>query len=400
MEREIRRWERRWLWLHGTRQAGRSLLTALLSAALLLGCGYLGQSIRENLAHIDRLYQTVQVTGELLQSDTGYLHGGGIVPAELGRQLEERGLFSSVTKVLGGSADAGDSIPALTGKLPAGKITLPAEEGRTVTDLIYRALWRMEDCPELRDGSLTLRTPEGEDFLTGARELRAAVSADVLETLGLRLGERIALRFGDCCLVVPVAGVLSGDVQLLLPAEPLTETLRAAGESWAYCVYAFDVDPARNRDLPAFRAEAETLTLTLSGPAELFLLLRDTELTQAVEPLERNVTLLRVLYPAALALSAGLAAGAAAMLTLQSRGELAILRLLGLARCRTGALAVGEVLIPALLGLLLGLAAAWTRQWQVLPGAGLLLLGSLTGSVGATAAILRKDPLALLQTKE
>ena len=38
MEREIRRWERRWLWLHGTRQAGRSLLTALLSAALLLGC--------------------------------------------------------------------------------------------------------------------------------------------------------------------------------------------------------------------------------------------------------------------------------------------------------------------------------------------------------------------------
>ena len=293
MEREIRRWERRWLWLHGTRQAGRSLLTALLSAALLLGCGYLRQSIRENLAHIDRLYQTVQVTGELLQSDTGYLHGGGIVPAELGRQLEERGFFSSVTKVLGGSADAGDSIPALTGKLPAGKITLPAEEGRTVTDLIYRAVWRMEDCPELRDGSLTVRTPEGEDFLTG--ELRAAVSADVLETLGLRLGERIALRFGDCCLMVPVAGVLSGDVQLLLPAEPLTEALRAAGESWAYCVYAFAVDPARNRDLPAFRAEAETLTRTLSGPAELFLLLRDTELTQAVEPLERNVTLLRVL---------------------------------------------------------------------------------------------------------
>ena len=167
MEREIRRWERRWLWLHGTRQAGRSLLTALLSA-LLLGCGYLRQSIRENLDHIDRLYQTVQVTGELLQSDTGYLHGSGIVPAELGRQLEERGLFSSLTKVLGGSADAGDSIPALTGKLPAGKVTLPAEEGRTVTDLIYRAVWRMEDCPELQSGSLTLRTPEGEDFLTGS----------------------------------------------------------------------------------------------------------------------------------------------------------------------------------------------------------------------------------------
>lgn len=94
MEREIRRWERRWLWLHGTRQAGRSLLTALLSAALLLGCGYLRQSIRENLDHIDRLYQTVQVTGELLQSDTGYLHGSGIVPAELGRCRWKSGGFS------------------------------------------------------------------------------------------------------------------------------------------------------------------------------------------------------------------------------------------------------------------------------------------------------------------
>ena len=59
------------------------------------------------------------------------------------------------------------------------------------------------------------------------------------------------------------------------------------------------------------------------------------------------------------------------MLTLQSQGELAILRLLGLARRRTGALAVGEVLIPALLGLLLGLAAARIWQWQVLSGAAL-----------------------------
>ena len=58
-------------------------------------------------------------------------------------------------------------------------------------------------------------------------------------------------------------------------------------------------------------------------------------------------------------------------LSLQSRGELAILRLLGLARRRTGALAVGEVLIPALLGLLLGLAAARIWQWQVLSGAAL-----------------------------
>ena len=88
------------------------------------------------------------------------------------------------------------------------------------------------------------------------------------------------------------------------------------------------------------------------------------------------------------------------MLTLPRRGERASRRLLGLARRRAGALAVGEVLIPTLLGLLLGLAAAWIRQWQVLSGAGLLILGSLTGSVGAAAAILRKDPLALLQTKE
>lgn len=71
MEREIRRWERRWLWLHGTRQAGRSLLTALLSAALLLGCGYLRQSIRENLDHIDRLYQTVQVTASCCSRTQG-----------------------------------------------------------------------------------------------------------------------------------------------------------------------------------------------------------------------------------------------------------------------------------------------------------------------------------------
>lgn len=405
-----RSWERRWLWLHSRRQIGRTILASLLAAAMLLGNGYLQRSIRENQARIEELYQTVRVTGELLQADGKYLHGGGMVPAALGEQLEALGVFSSVTKVIGGSADAGTSATALTGTRKLGGKLLPAQEGRTVRDLIYRAVTRAEDCPELQNGSITVRYLEGQEeiFFTDTAELRAAVAADVLRELQIQPGERITLRFGEHCLPARVVGVISGetresDCRLLLPAGALTQALQQVGESWAYCVYTFAVDPMQNRRLPEFRAEAEELLQRFSGPAELFLLLRDEELTQAVEPLERNVTLLRVLYPVSLALSAALAAGTAAMLALQSRRELAILRLLGLGKRRTGGLAVRQVFDSALLGSLLGLAAALllgSSAGQSFLCGGLFLLGSILGGGGTAAAILRKNPLELLQTKE
>lgn len=401
---------RRWLWLHSWRQPGRTILVVLLAAAMLLGNGYLQCSIQKNQARIEELYQTVLVTGELLQADGKYLHGGGMVPAALGEQLEALGVFSSVTKVIGGSADAGTSVTALTGTRKLGGKLLPTQEGRTVRDLIYRAVTRAEDCPELQNGSITVRYLEGQEdtFFTDTTELRAAAAADVLRELQIQPGERITLRFGEHCLPARVVGVISGetresDCRLLLPTGALTQALQQVGESWAYCVYTFTVDPMENRRLPEFRVEAEELLQRLSGPAELFLLLRDEELTQAVEPLERNVTLLRVLYPVSLALSAALAAGTAAMLVLQSRRELAILRLLGLGKRRTGGLAVRQVFDSALLGSLLGLAAALllgSNAGQSFLCGGLFLLGSILGGGGTAAAILRKNPLELLQTKE
>ena len=134
--------------------------------------------------------------------------------------------------------------------------------------------------------------------------------------------------------------------------------------------------------------------------------MRDMELTQAVEPLERSNTLLRVLYPVVQVLAVVAAGALASLLVVQCGREISILRVLGLPRRRTvGSIAAGQ-LLPALTGLCLGLLIVLL----LLPGVSaprslvlqliLYTSGCLAGA-GVTAFIVtKKNPLELLQIKE
>ena len=193
---------------------------------------------------------------------------------------------------------------------------------------------------------------------------------------------------------------------VIFSAQPLIPLLEENGQSYAYTSYSFRIDPAQNKELPEFREFAEQVLTGSSALTELIFVMRDTELTQAVEPLERSNTLLRVLYPVVQVLAVVAAGALASLLVVQCGREISILRVLGLPRRRTvGSMALGQ-LLPALSGLCLGLLVVLL----LLPGVSaprslvlqliLYTAGCLAGA-GVTAFIAtKKNPLELLQIKE
>lgn len=411
-----RRWTFSFVCKRLRRQAGKTALSAFLTAALLLGLCYLSSSVRCGEARIDALYDALTVTGEVLRTDTAYRAGGGFLPSAAAEALEDLGYFSEVHKVIGGEVtvviDGG--IPAAQAiRKPNGAAISaapePAQRETVPADVLFRACFAAKDCAELQNGSLSVTWADGWEDASffAASQPAAIVARSLLRELSWQVGDELLLVFPNTAFSVTVAGSFfdkdDAPYRLLLSAAPLTAALDGMGQPYTYASYSFAIDRAQNRALPAFRTAGESILQAAPSDSVLFLLLRDSELTQAIEPLERNVTLLRVLRPAMLALAVLLTAGASALLTVQSAGELALLRAMGVCTRRTTRIAVWCQLLPMFIGLLAGgctvLALGLASGALALSGL-LLTLGNAAGGLIAARTYLRKNPLELLQAKE
>lgn len=127
-----------------------------------------------------------------------------------------------------------------------------------------------------------------------------------------------------------------------------------------------------------------------------------------VEPLEKNLSLMGVLYPVTMGVSALIALGLALLLVIQSAREAAILRVLGTPKGKTWVMLGGGQVLLCLVGLILGLAVLVILRQDVaavlggpsLLCAGLYLAGSLCGTIAGAAYVTKDKALELLQVKE
>lgn len=383
-------WSLRWIRRHVTRQPLRLLLSICAAAGFLVGLGYLQNSIFSGMARVDQLYQRVQVSGQVLQNSSEYIPGGGILPSEAAKALEESGMLQHTVKTIG---DVADLVSDET------EVCLP--------QITLRGIWRLEDLPDTPEVTWLEGSSESIFFQDSGSQ-KVLLSWEVMDQLGVALGDTVAMVWPEFTGSFRVVGAFSGqmlDYNALFNGSTLATLFEQHSHSYAYASYAFDLDPGQNRQLPVFQGQAEAIVQDCGGPTELILVLRDQELTQAVEPLERNVELLRVLYPAMQVLSVLVGAGLAVLFTLQSTREAAILRVLGCWRRRALLLLLCRQLFPTLVGLLAGaaiLAALPLHTRTADCGFCLLLylMGCLLGGLVSAAATLRRNPLPLLQIKE
>jgi hypothetical protein len=242
-----------------------------------------------------------------------------------------------------------------------------------------------------------------------------------LEQLQLNVGEMVRIHDQagftfNCVIVGQYSGGLASTVNsiksewtnsagdyILIPLSAL-ESME--GSQTKFTVAHFVLDPKKNRELPQFRADLDKPLGIYVGNVRL--IIWDEQLRSVIAPLEKNLSLLEVLYPVVIAVSVLIGAGLCFLLLLQTTREAAILRVLGTTKTAVRLALILEPLFLSIIGVIIGLGISgllWMASGLVtlgplLTGAGLYLTGVLAGSMIGTLSVTNKKPIELLQVKE
>ena len=168
--------------------------------------------------------------------------------------------------------------------------------------------------------------------------LPALFPASLLEQLQLKVGETVQITVQSSstypCVIVGQysGGRAATSYSNSIPWKngaiypiliPLSALEAMDGSQTKLTVAHFSLDPKKNRELPQFRADMEKVMLDLGGI--LNFVIWDEELRIVVAQLDKNLSLLKVLYPVVIGVSVLIGAGLCFLLLLQAAREAAIL---------------------------------------------------------------------------
>ena len=227
--------------------------------------------------------------------------------------------------------------------------------------------------------------------------------------LGVDPGEVLMVsdRIGFQSVSAKVGGVYaaSGEMEstVLIPLPVLGALV---GDDLYYSVAEFSLNQEKNREIEEFRHKGEKIVEeAVTGELPLALVVWDGELKRVVEPMEKNITLMKILYPLANAVSFLAAFGLSILFLFQRRREAAVLRILGVGIIHTRMVLILELLTADLTGLLLsgGVAVLLIGAGGLeafLTAAGCYFAGCLLGTMAGAVLVTQGKPLELLQEKE
>jgi ABC-type lipoprotein release transport system permease subunit len=124
------------------------------------------------------------------------------------------------------------------------------------------------------------------------------------------------------------------------------------GSRTKFTVAHFVLDPKKNRELPRLRADMDEAMELYGG--KLRFIIWDEELRIVIAQLDKNLSLLKVLYPVVIGVSVLIGAGLCFLLLLQATKEAAILRVLGTTRTAVRLALISEPLCLSIIGVIIG----------------------------------------------
>ncbi len=412
-----------YLFRHIVRSPLKSLLTFGTALLFVLAMGWMDGAILQNRSEIDRLYRTTVVEMDVLKGGSaGSIkgNGGGFITQKTIDAILQSGFIQSFeleeTAVwpMVAPKNTSPEVKRLYDKDRAeGNVSLYAFDH---TEAFFAGSGVQTQVTYADGWDETLFTEEWTEERLNSETVPVVLPERFPIEMSVQLGDEVYLVNLPNVTKAVVAGSYSGGVFLsdigdpvLLPLS-LLNALATSQEADAYYTKAhFVIDPAKNSELPAFR---ETVKAIVEHPGagllDLNAVVWDEELRITIAPLEKNLDLMRVLFPVTIALSALIAGGLSLLLLLQNAREAALMRVLGMKKRKVRTLLNIEQLFISLIGALLGLLAlAVLRQslsaaFSATPllCAGLYLIGSLVGSILASVMVSNRMPLELLQVKE
>lgn len=375
-------------------------VSALLAAAVFSTAScWLWYSIVAGEEEIERLFCSVALEAHIVKEDNNMFvtgHGGAYISGRTIKKLLDTG-FVSEWFLLGGAE---------------GEVSL--RDGGESESMAILGIADLGQYLSLSDDNKPLFTygdGYGEELFGKEYDRTDTVPVILPEYLwekwGLQAGDEVLVENSRNSVIFKVAaeGFYSGgNTRALMVPMSFLELMD--GDKLYYSMARFVLDPEKNRELEEFRQESqEIMEAPGAGLQELSFKIWDEELEQVMEPMEKNIALMELLYPLSNGVAFLAAAGLSVLFLFQRRREAAVLRVLGAGvRHARGALAL-ELLMIDLAGLLLGVGLtallAGVDGLSAMPtAAGCYFLGCLVGTMAGAVLVTRGRPLELLQEKE
>lgn len=405
---------------HMLRSRLKSFLTLAIALGFLLASAWIRQTMERTQLEVDRLYDTTVVEADILRADsstdtTGETAGMGsgfvyrkTVESVLNSGFVESSVLAADTiwfKIV--KLDPRDVFP---GYFPVYAYDSPEAFYSGLADpgsITFAPGWDMDSFAESRK--------LGEIQNEG---VPALFPASLLEQLQLNVGETVRItdqssHSYNSVIVGQYAGSLATTVNSIKTqwintgGDYILISLSALeamdGSRTKFTVAHFVLDPKKNRELPQLHADMEKVMEEYGGNSRL--IIWDEELRIVIAQLDKNMSLLRVLYPVVIVVSVLIGAGLCFLLLLQMTREAAILRVLGTTKAAVRLALLIEPFFLSVIGAILGLGIArflWMTSDLVSLwiSTGLYLAGVLAGSVIGAISITNKKPIELLQVKE
>ncbi len=391
-------------WRHLCRFSLRPFLALLAMAGFLAASCWLWNSVQSGEREAERLYLSTVVEAQITTKDSTTVlsgNGGAYIGSRTVQEILDTGFVKDDTLIAG--------CDGMIGKRDD-------DPGRYV---MFTGIEEVEKSLPKIGEEIQIQYGDGygpELFCTeraDADESRQQTDTPVIflpdwmaEELGVAPGETLQARNidGSVNLSAELGGMYTGgDAGVLAPMS----VLRVLGRgSLSYKAADFSIAPEKNRELEEFRQKGkEIVEAPDAGEVPLSLVIWDGELRRAVEPMERNIILMKTLYPIANVVSFLAAFGLSILFLFQRRREAAILRILGIGNLVTRMVLALELLAVDVAGLLLGagicvLLTDSAGFGAFLAAAGCYFSGCLLGSIAGAVLVTYRSPLELLQEKE
>jgi ABC-type lipoprotein release transport system permease subunit len=411
---------------HVLRSRLKSTLTLVVALGFMLASAWIRQTMDRSRVEVEWLYDTTVVQADIILADpisksttetptkgSGFVYQKTIDSVLNSGFVISSSLEADITWMEIGNFETPETI---IGRFPVYAYDSPDAFYSGLADpssLSFATSWDIDRFAQ---------TQTLEEIRQGG--VPALFPTNLLEQLQLEVGEQVRIidpytHIFPCLIVGQYSGGRSLTVHggkipwLYSPLDSILISLPSLesieGSSIKYTVAHFSLDPAKNRELPQFRLEMEkAMQVSGAGTEDLRFMIWDEELKVVVSQLDKNMSLLQVLYPVVMAVSVLIGAGLCFLLLLQAAKEAAIMRVLGTTRTAVRLALIVEPLILSIIGVIIGLGislALWTGLGAgsvvpLLTAAGLYLAGVLAGLMIGAISVTNKKPIELLQVKE
>ncbi len=418
----------RFVWRHMRRRPVHTTLVCAVAFAFLAAVTWMQASILWDTAEVERLYAATEVTGELLKQDAAFASsvGDAFVTNDMLEWLMESGYVSDLyTEAADVVSIERTDIAIMTGKVLNSQFigsNIPMRSTEDIERFCEENHVEIDYAqgygPELFTADWKYYVPD-RNAVTLKDGVPILIPETWLEQYGLEYGQRMSVDIASGGRVLSSYLFIGGSIRnvetgdglyraawdkVMIPPSALEYVIEK--NNWCYSTVEFTINPAYNRELDTIKEEiTKQLGRSRMAIQKATVMLWTGELRQVAEPFEKNLDLMKLLFPVTVAVSVVAGGGLIFLLLLQRTEEAALLRVLGNSRGRTRRMLLAEPVLLSLLGMFIGGCAVYygfseISIQQILMFAGAYLGGCVLGAVLGTVHITRKMPLELLQVKE